>query len=101
VKRDKLIAEIRMINKKLVSKYNVFDKSSTSYFLLEVGFGLLEEMSLLDLQAKLTEVKAEKKKIQTLKRAQIQGEKQSRLHMLDEKISFIQSVREEQKKSRA
>ena len=71
VKRDKLIAEIRTINKKLVSKYNVFDKSSTSYFLLEVGFGLLEEMSLLDLQAKLTEVKAEKKKIQTMKRAQI------------------------------
>ena len=32
IKRDNLILEIRQINKKLVDKYNVMDKSATSNY---------------------------------------------------------------------
>lgn len=93
-RRKELIEKIKEISKNIKKHEKDFDPTTTA------GFGLLDEMSLAELQNKLTQVKNEHQQKIEDKNKQILQDKQDKVNSLKSKIEKVKLLREKEKEKR-
>lgn len=93
-RRKELIEKIKEISKNIKKHEKDFDPTTTA------GFGLLGEMSLAELQNKLTQVKNEHQQKIEDKNKQILQDKQDKVNSLKSKIEKVKLLREKEKEKR-
>lgn len=87
--RDQLIMKIRELDRKVIKKTKDFDPAQP------ISHGLLEEMTLVELEEKHKQVKEEFKRQEEEKRAQIHQAKQQHRQEVDQMMAMISGARNE------